>query len=275
MKSAPKKYTYLMESDDESIRLEKKTNVPAVTEQAQWAGLKPGMRIADIGCGPGKITAVLQQLAAPGGHAVGVDGSAKRLEYARKHYGSRDVEFFCRNILEPLDDLGSFDFIWIRFVLEYYKENSIQLLENVNRILKPGGILFLSDLDHNPLNHYGYSGKLQRTLESLTRIFERECNFDPFAGRTLSSYLYDLGFDDIQVDVSIKSLVYGQIAEIEYFNWMRKIEKIPKVIQYEFEEYKGGYDEFAREFESFINDPRRFYYIPLVCCRGRKPFRNR
>ena len=42
---------YLMESEAEAIRLDVKTDGRAVERQARWAGLKPGMRVADLGCG--------------------------------------------------------------------------------------------------------------------------------------------------------------------------------------------------------------------------------
>jgi SAM-dependent methyltransferase len=266
-----KKIDYLMESDEESFRLDLKTDTSIIEKQALWAGIKPGMRLADIGCGPGKITSTLYKLASPGGSAHGIDGSGTRLEYAEKNYGREGVEFVCKNILDPLEDVGTFDFIWIRFVLEYYRDNAHILLNNIDRILKPGGILVLLDLDHNPLNHYGFPERLNKTLFSIMAIFENEYNFDPHAGRKLYSYVYDLGYENIDVDVSINSLVFGKLGDIDYFNWVKKVEVIPKLIQYDFHEYKGGYDEFVEEFESYMNNPRRFSYTPLICCRGQKP----
>lgn len=266
-----KKVNYPMESSEESIRLDLKTDTAVIEKQALWAGIKPGMRIADIGCGPGKITSTLYTLASPGGSALGIDGSSTRLEYARKHYGREGGEFVCKNILDPLDDIGTFDFIWIRFVLEYYRDNAPELLKNITNLLKPGGILFLLDLDHNPLNHYGLPDRLNNALFSIMDIFENEYNFDPYIGRKLYSYIYDLGYENIDIDVSVNSLVFGQLREIDYFNWMKKVEVIPKLIHYDFHEYEGGYDEFITEFETYMNNPRRFSYTPLICCRGQKP----
>jgi ubiquinone/menaquinone biosynthesis C-methylase UbiE len=55
--------------------LKKKTDIRIVQQQASWAGIKPGMRIADIGCGSGITTQALFQMVQPGGQAVGVDMS--------------------------------------------------------------------------------------------------------------------------------------------------------------------------------------------------------
>jgi ubiquinone/menaquinone biosynthesis C-methylase UbiE len=89
---------YLMESEEESIRLEAKTDPAVVEQQALWAGLRPGMRVADLGCGCGKTTYVLYGLAQPGGTAVGVDVSKKRLEYAQDNYTREGIEFIRSDI---------------------------------------------------------------------------------------------------------------------------------------------------------------------------------
>ena len=84
---------YLMESEDEALRLELKTDVSAVKQQGKWAGIKPGMRIADIGCGPGITTHVLHNLSQPNGETIGVDFSEPRIKYAREHYNIEGIQY--------------------------------------------------------------------------------------------------------------------------------------------------------------------------------------
>ncbi len=142
---------YLMESEEESIRLEAKTDPAVVEQQALWAQIRPGMRVADLGCGCGKTTYLLYGLVQPGGTAVGIDVSEKRFEYAQDNYAREGIEFIRGDIWHPLDELGSFDFVWVRFVLEYFRSNGFEIVVNASRILKPGGTLCLIDLDHNCL----------------------------------------------------------------------------------------------------------------------------
>ena len=40
---------YLMEGDEESVRLDVKTDPRVVIKQARWAGLESGMRVAYLG----------------------------------------------------------------------------------------------------------------------------------------------------------------------------------------------------------------------------------
>ena len=118
VKSDPRMIKYLMENGDEAYRLEMKTDLDNISAQVRWAGLKTGMRVADLGCGPGKITALLHRLAGPDGTAVGIDNSADRIKHAVHHYGDSGVAFYRRDLLEPFDDIGSFDFVFIRFNYE-------------------------------------------------------------------------------------------------------------------------------------------------------------
>lgn len=262
---------YLMENDDEALRLDLKINKKQIKEQARWAGIKPGMRIADIGSGSGKITYLLQEIAGPDGTVIGVDGSRERIEYAVKHYGASGIEYKCRDILDPLDDLGKFDFIWIRFVLQYYRSNSFDIVKNLSRLLKPGGIICLIDQDNNCLCHFGYPERINRTIQSLMHMLETRLDFDPFVGRKLYSYLYDLKFQDIDVNIAQYNLIFGQLREVDRFNWMKKIEIVGKNAGFELSEYKEGYKEFYHEFQTCLADPRRFSYTPLISCRGIKP----
>ena len=264
---------YLMESDEETLRLELKTDVRAVKRQALWAGIKPGMRVADICCGSGKTTSILHSLIQPSGTSVGVDGSDARIHYAKEHYGSEGIVFHSRDIRGPIDDLGMFDFVWVRFVLEFYRSSSFEITKNISTIVKPGGILCLIDLDHNCLNHYGLSQRLERTVFSLMKFMAEKADFDPYAGRKLYSHLFRMGYQELKIDVKAHHLIYGELKDSDDFNWMKKIEIISKKnIDFPFEEFEGGYEEFLQEFKRFFTDPERFTYTPLISCCGRKPF---
>jgi ubiquinone/menaquinone biosynthesis C-methylase UbiE len=263
-------HSYLMESDEEVLRLELKTDSARVARQASWAGIRPGMRVADVGCGSGKTTLCLHKLVEPSGETVGIDISAKRIEYARQHYGSDALTFTCRDIRAPLDDLGTFDFAIVRFVLEYHREQSVAIVRNIARILKPGGILCLIDLDHNCLCHFELSTRLEKTIAGVMAALESKSDFDPYAGRKLYSYLYDLGFQDLDAKIAHDHVIFGELQEKDAFNWLKKVEAARKS-GFTFDEYPGGHGEFAAEFMDFFADPRRFTYTPVISCRGRKP----
>lgn len=262
---------YLMENDEEIIRLELKTDIKVVYQQAQWAGIRPGMRVADIGCGPGKTTRALWEMVQPGGQAVGIDIAPQRIEYAKEKYGTRGLKFEHRNAVHSLEDLGTFDFVWVRFLLEYHRDRAFDIVRNLSRITKPGGIICLIDLDYNCLNHFGLTERLNNTIKEVLQHLETYGNFDPRVGIKLYSFLYDLEYEAIDVAMTPHHLIYGELSEVDAFNWTKKIEVAVKQSGYPFEAYPGGFDEFYQEFKSFFANPRRFTYTPLIACRGRKP----
>jgi len=262
---------YLMESEEEAIRLDMKTDGNKVEQQALWAGITKGMRIADLGCGSGKTTFHLNRLVQPGGETLGLDFSQQRIDYAKTHYQQDGIQFQCRDIRHSLNDLGKFDFVWIRFVLEYYKKESFDIVRHISSILKPGGILCLIDLDYNLMIHYGHSQRLEATMLDILQTIVQKANFDLHVGKKLYSFLYDLGYEDIDVNLQPHNLIFGHASDKDIYNWSSKMAAFKKMPRYHFDAYDGNEDAFLEELNAFLNSPRRFTYTPLIMCKGRKP----
>lgn len=271
MKSASE---YLMENDEEIQRLERKTDVKAVQHQAQWAGIARGMRVADIGCGPGITTRTLFEMVQPQGTAVGGELSHDRVAYAKEKYGVEGLDFVQLDARESMDHIGKFDFVWARFLLEYYRSRAFDIVKHLSGITRPGGTLCLIDLDYNCLNHFEMSDRLASAMRGVIAQLEGRADFDPHVGIKLYAFLYDLGFEEIDVSMSAHHLIFGDLKEVDAFNWTKKVEVAGRAAGYAFPEYPGGFDEFLAEFKDFFSSPRRFTYTPLIVCRGIKPKKN-
>ena len=183
MKQAALPGFYMMENDEECRRLDVKTLPEDVVRQARWAGIMEGMKVLDAGCGVGKTTSVLKELVGDAGTVTGLDFSEARLEEARRRYGRQGIRFIHHDLRRPYESEEQFDAVWMRFLLEYFRDDPLSIVRNVARSLKPGGILCLIDLDHNSLNHHGHSDRLEKTIQAVLRSLEANCNFDPYAGR--------------------------------------------------------------------------------------------
>jgi len=263
-----------MENDEEAFRLDIKTNPEAVLKEARWCGLRPGMRVLDAGCGPGKVTSILKEQIQPSGYILGVDYSVERIEYAKDHYhsGEPTIDFRVHDLRNPLDNAGLFDLIWVRFVLEYNRLESKKIVENLTACLKPGGHLCLLDLDYNCLSHWEMPHEMEKILLQIVAMVEKAKNFDPYAGRKLYSYLYDLGYENIRMDMKAHHLIYGNVKAPDLFNWTKKLEMATRKASKAFDAYPGGHKQFFADFMEFFNDPRRFTYTPLILCKGIKSF---
>jgi len=201
-----------------------------------------------------------------------MDIAAQRVAYALSHYGGHPgIDFVVGDIRKDITHMGFFDFILIRFVLEYYRSSAFEIVCNVAERLNPGGTLCLIDLDHNCMNHYGISLRLEKALTGVMGELEETADFDCFAGRKLYAHLFDLGFNDIHVHMEPHHLIYGPLNEVDEFNWNKKVEVAARSSGFPFEDlYTDGFAGFFNEFRRTFADPRRFTYTPLIMCWGRR-----
>jgi SAM-dependent methyltransferase len=112
------------------------------------AGLRRGMRVADLGCGVGMVTGMLADLVGPTGHVVGVDASGEQIAQARTLLppGSSNVTFVEASATCTGLPRGTFDLVYCRFLLIHLTEPE-RALEEMHGLLKPDGILVCEDGD--------------------------------------------------------------------------------------------------------------------------------
>lgn len=151
----------------------------------------PGSRVLDAGCAAGWFAG---ELAAGGFDVVGVDVAQEPLRRARERFG--ELEFLLVGERGELPfAAGSFDGVWLGEVLEHVQDG-IGLLEELARVLAPGGCLALTTPDHGRW--------LRLRLGLSASAFER--HFDPrsdhvrfFTATTLAALLEVTGFERIDV----------------------------------------------------------------------------
>jgi SAM-dependent methyltransferase len=106
--------------------------------------------------------------------------------YRRSEPGGK-VSFVIHDLRQPFPESEPFDFVWVRFLLEYHRAEAFDIVKNCASILKPGGIS-LPDRPGSKLHsHYGISPRLEHAVKSALSILEKVANFDPYAGRKLYS----------------------------------------------------------------------------------------
>ncbi|MEU7467490.1 methyltransferase domain-containing protein [Streptomyces sp. NPDC044984] len=73
-------------SDEETRRLEAQSLLyaPHSEHLLRLAGIEPGMRVLDVGCGTGELTALAARLVGPSGHVTGVDSDPRMLATAAR-----------------------------------------------------------------------------------------------------------------------------------------------------------------------------------------------
>ena len=106
------------------------------------AGLRPGMKVLDVACGPGLVSQCALSLAGPSGLVVGLDPSIGMLHEAQK--GS------CRNLVRGVGESlpfpsESFDFLSMGYALRHVPDLRAAFAE-YRRVLKPGGVVLLLEI---------------------------------------------------------------------------------------------------------------------------------
>src|SRR5262249_53173916 len=113
------------------------------------AGLRRGMRVADLGCGVGMVTALLADLVGPEGHVFAIDASAAQLDQARQRLlGNRGArtDFVQASATNTGLPEGLFDLVYCRFLLIHLPEPE-RALQEMRALLRPNGILVCEEGD--------------------------------------------------------------------------------------------------------------------------------
>ncbi|MEV6103930.1 methyltransferase domain-containing protein [Streptomyces sp. NPDC051940] len=165
--------------------------------------LRPGLRVLDVGCGPGTITADLAERVAPG-RVTAVDTAPGVLEDARaeaERRGATTVDFAVADVerLDFPDD--SFDVVHAHQVLQHVGD-PVRALAEMRRVCRPGGVVAARDSDYAAMTWYPAAPELDDWL-ALYRRVARSNGGEPDAGRRLLSWARAAGFTDVTAGASV------------------------------------------------------------------------
>jgi ubiquinone/menaquinone biosynthesis C-methylase UbiE len=131
-------------------------------------GLKPGMRVLDLGCGAGDVSMLAAKLVGPSGTVIGIDRNLDVLSKAREKAGAAGLDQvqFRQASVELLPNLIPFDLVIGRYVL-IHQSDPVAFLQAGAAQVRPGGILALHEI--------GYFTEFMescRSMPLLTQVVE-------------------------------------------------------------------------------------------------------
>jgi SAM-dependent methyltransferase len=117
---------------------------PLAARFADLAGVRPGQRLLDVGCGPGALTAELVRRAGPDAVSA-VEPSASFAAAVRERLPGVDVRQSAAEQL-PFPD-GAFDAALAQLVVHFMTDPVLGLRE-MGRVTRPGGVVAACVWDH-------------------------------------------------------------------------------------------------------------------------------
>ncbi|HKV87531.1 MAG TPA: methyltransferase domain-containing protein [Candidatus Dormibacteraeota bacterium] len=156
------------------------------------AGLKSGMKVADLGCGGGQVTMELARIVAPA-HVTGFDMDEVKLALAREAAAERgidNVEFRAMN-LHDWREPDAYGAVYTRFVLQHLRQ-PIEILIRMWEAVRPGGVLIVEDADFDGWESHPKSAALDFFLRTYAEAIRRSGG-DHSIGRKLYAMFLEAG----------------------------------------------------------------------------------
>src|SRR5882762_1709177 len=136
------------------------------------AGLGPGMRILDAGCGTGEALPWLLDEVKPSGSVVGIDLATAHADAARL-YASENIEVFQGDLLTARLVPASIDFIWCVNTINHLRD-PIQGVIKLSALLRPGGRIALGQSSLLPDMYFAWDSRLERVTNEAVRQYYRD-----------------------------------------------------------------------------------------------------
>jgi ubiquinone/menaquinone biosynthesis C-methylase UbiE len=187
---------FLGHSDEEVSRLTLQDEFyrDATETLFRRAGLSPGMRVLDIGCGGGDVSMLVAGLVGPSGQVLGIDRSAEAVAAAQRRAaaaGARHVAFAVAD-LDRFRAEAPFDAMVGRFVLMYLPDPAATL-RALLASLRSGGVAAFQEMEMRMARGYPDAPLFERCIDWYASAIEC-AGFDSAMGGKLFASFRAAGF---------------------------------------------------------------------------------
>ena len=185
--------------------------------------LRDGLRLLDVGCGPGTITLDLAESVAPTGAVVGIENVEGPLDEARRNAAARRD---ARTVFELADVMAlpyaaaSFDVVHAHQVLQHLPD-PVGALRQMARATRPGGLVAVRDVDYASMVWHPASDGMTMWLEVYRRL-ARLNHAEPDAGRHLLAWAHAAGLTELTPSASVWTYATAQHCAWWGDTWARR-----------------------------------------------------
>lgn len=179
------------EAEAERLRIQAMILEAAPERMLRQAGVAPGMRVLDAGCGTGEGMRVVGRIVGPAGHVTGLEIDAamgRRTETALLSEEGPRYDVVAGDVMSGDPVPGApFDVVFARLLLCHMTDPA-GAVRRLAALARPGGRLVLLDYDMSRMAIRPEHPAFDRGCEMLTECFRRTGK-DADAGLRLAAYM--------------------------------------------------------------------------------------
>lgn len=193
---------------------------------AQKIGVKEGLTIVDIGCGPGpdhppSFTVCLAELVGEKGRVLGIDISDENvgdfLDEAKRFGVEGRVDFVkgdAVNLIGIIEDNFADMIVSYRFLEEFMRPKELsKVIKEMVRIVKPGGKVCIMEL----------STQTENEAEEIFISLHKDWGDSFFDSREIAQQLRRNGLVNVQIETSESDIWYSpSVAEKDFWKEFRE-----------------------------------------------------
>jgi SAM-dependent methyltransferase len=142
-------------SEEELDRLKTQAQLidPITRRFFREAGIEPGMRVLDVGCGAGDTSVLFLEMVGADGEVIGVDRAPAAIAAARAKGKGRANLRFLEGDPAGMTFEQPFDAVVGRYVL-MFQNHLATMLQKVASHLRPGGLIAFHELDYEGISSF-------------------------------------------------------------------------------------------------------------------------
>ncbi len=239
---------------------------PAMERLLEPLELHGGLRVLDVGSGPGHTTMAIARHVLPTGHVTGADINAEFVERAGKRAAAAGlaaaIDYRCCGFPPlPFAD-ASFDRVWCKNVLEYVDDAAATVAE-MARVTAPGGIVVAVDSDWEMMALEMGEQARERSEQILAAAKALALN-EPRIGRRLFHLFLAAGLSDVEVRVFAspdrKGLMTGMLRN-SLARYARDSGQVSA----------ATVEQWLADVDQALKAGRYLFLLPQFLVSGRKP----